>query len=84
MTDPTPATVQPDPRPASRPTPATDAAYWGAMDDENAVAANGGIGWQQLRDGYVRPNIREAELLPVDVNGSLEQEPPGPVGNDAP
>ena len=83
MTDPTPATVQPDPRPASRPVPATDKQYYDAMAANVAQAANGGIPWQQLRDGYQAPNIREAELLPVDVNGSLEQEPPGPVGNDA-
>lgn len=83
MTDPTPATVQPDPRPATRPVPATDQAYWDAMNTNNAVAANGGIDWRELRDGYQRPVIRQAELLPVDVNGDLEQEPPGPVGNDA-
>lgn len=28
----------------------------------------GGISWKDLRDGYVAPNIREAELLPLDVN----------------
>lgn len=83
MTDPTPATVQPDPRPETRPVPATDQAYWDAMNDANPVAADGGISWQQLRDGYQRPLIRQAELLPVDVNSDLEQEAPGPVGNDA-
>lgn len=30
--------------------------------------ASGGFDWQELRDGYVRPNIRTAELLPIDSN----------------
>lgn len=28
----------------------------------------GAIDWKELRDGYEAPNIREAELLPLDVN----------------
>lgn len=65
MTTPTP--VQPDPRPASRPAePAGGKAHWDALTTE--AVATGGIAWQDLRDGYERPNVREAELLPVDVN----------------
>lgn len=30
--------------------------------------ATGGHHWKELRDGYTRPVIRQAELLPVDVN----------------
>jgi len=83
MTDPTPATVQPDPRPGSRPVPATDAGYWSDMDHAGEPRPDGGIPWQDLRDGAQRKSLRTAELLPVDVNGDREQEPPGPVGNDA-
>lgn len=82
MTDPTPLTVQPDPRPASRPEPAGGKAHWDALTTE--AEATGGHDWKTIRDGYVRPNIRDAELLPVDVNSDLEQEAPGEVGNDAP
>lgn len=73
MTAPTP--VQPDPRPASRPAdPAGGKAHWDALTTE--AVATGGYTWQQVRDGYTRPNIREAELLPVDVNGDAEQLAP--------
>lgn len=30
--------------------------------------ASGQLGWKEIRDGYVRPTIREAELLPLDTN----------------
>lgn len=30
--------------------------------------ASGQIDWKALRDGYERPIVREAELLPLDVN----------------
>lgn len=33
-----------------------------------AEVATGGFHWKELRDGYVRPKVREAELLPLDVN----------------
>lgn len=36
----------------------------------------GGIPWQQLRDGYDRPSVRDAELLPVDINTDAEQAAP--------
>lgn len=73
MTAPTP--VQPDPRPASRPAdPAGGPAHWEALTP--SALATGGIPWQDLRDGAVRKNIREAELLPVDVNTDAEQLAP--------
>jgi hypothetical protein len=75
MTAPTP--VQPDPRPTSRPEPAGGASHWAALTPE--AIATGGHDWQELRDGYKRPLIRKAELLPVDVNGDAEQAAP-PVG----
>lgn len=73
MTTPTP--VQPDPRPASRPAePAGGPANWEALTPSEV--ATGGYTWQQLRDGAVRPLIRQAELLPVDVNTDAEQAAP--------
>jgi hypothetical protein len=30
--------------------------------------ATGALGWKELRDGLVRTQIRDAELLPLDVN----------------
>lgn len=30
--------------------------------------ATGALDWKDLRDGYVRPNLRTAELLPLDSN----------------
>lgn len=33
-----------------------------------AQYAPNAIHWKELRDGYTRPNLREAELLPLDVN----------------
>lgn len=74
MTEPTPAPVAVDPRPGTRPVPATDARYWEDMIPEQSEA-NGGIPWQQLRDGYQRPLVRKAELLPIDVNTDAEQLP---------
>ncbi len=67
MTAPTPrpVTTAPaaDPRPASRPsTVAGGKAHWDALTTE--AVATGGIPWQDLRDGYDRPNVREGELLP--------------------
>lgn len=65
------APIQPDPRPASRPAePAGGKAHWDALTTE--AVATGGFKWQQLRDGYERPNVREAELLPVDANRTDE------------
>lgn len=43
---------------------------------EAVRTATGGHDWRDLRDGYQRPNIREAELLPVDVNTDAEQAVP--------
>lgn len=67
MTAPTPraATAPPaaDPRPASRPTSvAGGKAHWDALTQE--AVADGGIPWQELRDGSTTPVVREAELLP--------------------
>lgn len=67
--------VQPDPRPASRPAdPAGGKAHWDALT--TPAVATGGIPWQDIRDGAVVPVIRQAELLPVDVNGDGEQAAP--------
>lgn len=68
------ANVQPDPRPSSRPEPAGGPAHWQALTPSDL--ATGGIKWQDLRDGLVRKQIRNAELLPVDVNTDAEQDVP--------
>lgn len=62
MTAPTP--VNPELR--DRPDPAGGKAHWDALTTE--AVATGGFSWQELRDGYERPNVREAELLPRDIN----------------
>lgn len=72
MTTPTP--VNPDPRPNSRPEPAGGPAHWAALTTPQL--ATNGISWQDLRDGLVRTQIRNAELLPVDVNTDAEQTKP--------
>ena len=33
-----------------------------------AKVGTGGFHWKQIRDGYTRPTLREAELYPLDVN----------------
>lgn len=43
---------------------------------EGVKVGTGGFAWQQLRDGLVRTPIRNAELLPVDVNADAEQAAP--------